>query len=167
MDHWTDIAFECGNRLRRLEKINARRPQGLEGRHGNDVRDWCQLGSFTIAQKAAVSDMFEVQAAKLEVQNGKSKKIKAFAKDMVKDHSASTDKLKAASAKEGVILPTGQDPERQQKLAALKPLRGVELDAAYASTQISVRTAAVALIDAYSKDGKGGALKAFAPKLTR
>lgn len=114
------------------------------------------------AAQAAVSDMFEIQAARLEIQNGESAKIKAFAKEMVKDHGASTAKLKAASAKDGVNLPDALDAEHQKKLDALKPLKGVELDAAYASTQISVHTAAVALFDAYSKDGKGGALKALA-----
>jgi putative membrane protein len=116
----------------------------------------------TFAEKVAVSDIFEIQAAKLEFENGKSTKIKAFASDMIKDHGESTAKLKTAAANDGVALPMRLDADHQKKLDALKPLKGVELDAAYASTQITVHTAAVAVFDAYSKNGKGGALKAFA-----
>jgi len=114
------------------------------------------------AQKAAISDLFEIEAAKLEIRNGESDKIKAFANEMVKDHSGSTHNLKDAAAKEGIKLPVTLDAKHQAKLEALKPLSGVQLDAAYASTQISVHIEAVALFGVYAKDGKGGPLKAFA-----
>jgi putative membrane protein len=53
------------------------------------------------ATKAAISDMFEIEAAKIEIQNGKSEKIKAFAEEMVKDHSGSTHNLMDAAARTG------------------------------------------------------------------
>lgn len=126
------------------------------------VSQAAELQPQSFAEKAAISDMFEIEAAKIEIQNGKSDKIKAFAEEMVKDHGGSTHNLMGAAAKEGIDLPKALDSKHQEKLDALKPLSGVQLDAAYASTQISVHTEAVALFDAYSKDGKGGPLKAFA-----
>jgi putative membrane protein len=114
------------------------------------------------AEKAAQSDKFEMEAAKLVLEKGKSDEIKAFANDMVKDHGHSTHNLKEAAAKDGVTLPPDLSPELREKLESLKPLSGPQLDAAYVSTQVSVHTEAVELFDKYSKDGEGGALKSFA-----
>ena len=114
------------------------------------------------AEKAAISDMFELEAAKIELKNGKSDKIRAFADMMAKDHAGSTQNLKDAAAKENVALPSRLDAAHQEKLDAIKPLTGVALDAAYASTQISAHTDAVALLEAYAKDGQSGPLKGFA-----
>jgi putative membrane protein len=116
------------------------------------------------AQKAAQSDMFEIGAAKLVLAKGKSDEVKTFAGAMVKDHGKSTQGLRDAAAKDGVKLPADMGPDLSKKLAALKPLKGPALDAAYVSTQVSVHTAAVELFDKYSKDGQGGALKSFAEK---
>jgi len=108
----------------------------------------------TFAGSAAMSDLFEIQAAKIEVQNGRSEKIKAFVEDMIKDHGQSTEKLNAAAAKDGVALPAALDAGHQKKLDALRALKGVKLDAAYASTQITMHFSAVALFGAYSKNGR-------------
>lgn len=113
-------------------------------------------------QKAGQSDMFEIEAAKLVLAEGKSDEVKAFAKDMVKDHGKSTQGLHDAAAKEGIALPSSIGPELSKKMDSLKPLKGPALDAAYVSTQVSVHTAAVELFENYSKDGRGGALKSFA-----
>lgn len=56
------------------------------------------------AEKAAQSDMFEMEAAKLVLEKGKSNEVKAFANKMVKDHGDSTHNLKEAAAKDGVTL---------------------------------------------------------------
>jgi putative membrane protein len=120
------------------------------------------LSPQQFTEKAAQSDMFELAAAKLVVEKGKSEKVNAFASDMLADYGESTKHLKEAAAKDGVSLPAAMGPELQKKLEALKPLTGVQLDAAYVSTQVSVHTDAVALFENYSKDGEGGALKSFA-----
>jgi putative membrane protein len=114
------------------------------------------------ADNAAQSDMFEMEAAKLVLEKGKSNEVKAFAKDMVKDHGHNTHNLKDAAAKDGVTLPPDLSPELREKLESLTPLSGPQLDAAYVSTQVSVHTEAVEVFDKYSKDGEGGALKSFA-----
>ena len=112
--------------------------------------------------KAARSDMFEIEASRIVLEKGKSDKVKTFAGDMVKDHGKSTHELSQAATKDGAKLPADMGPELMQKLEALKPLTGPALDAAYVSTQVSVHTDAAALFDKYSKDGQAGAVKSFA-----
>lgn len=116
----------------------------------------------TFAEKAAQSDMFEMEAAKLVLDKGESDEVKTFAGDMVKDHGKSTHGLHEAAKKDGATLPADMGPELTKKFESLKPLTGPALDAAYVSTQVSVHTDAVALFDRYSKDGQAGALKTFA-----
>lgn len=121
-----------------------------------------EMPAQTFAEKAAQSDMFEMEAAKLVLEKGTSDEVKAFAGDMVKDHGKSTHGLHEAASKDGVKLPANMGSDLTKKLEALKPLTGPALDAAYVSTQVSVHTDAVELFETYSKDGQAGALKAFA-----
>ena len=121
-----------------------------------------EMPAQAFAEKAAQSDMFEMEAAKLVLDKGSSDEVKTFAGDMVKDHGKSTHGLHDAAAKDGVKLPGDMGPELTKKYESLKPLSGPALDAAYISTQVSVHTDAVKLFDKYSKDGQAGALKSFA-----
>lgn len=124
---------------------------------------WTQeMPAQSFAEKAAQSDMFEMEAAKLILDKGMSDEVKVFAGDMVRDHGKSTQGLHDAAAKDGVRLPGEMGPELANKYDSLKPLSGPALDAAYVSTQVSVHTDAVELFEKYSKDGQAGALKSFA-----
>lgn len=123
-----------------------------------------ELDARTFATKAAQSDMFEHAAAELVIEKGHADHVKTFARDMVRDHGKSTQGLREAAASDGVSLPETMGPELEEKLAALKPLSGPQLDAAYVSTQVSVHTEAAELFDAYAMDGPSEALKNFAMK---
>lgn len=121
-----------------------------------------EMPAATFAQKAAQTDMFEMEAAKLVLAKGVSDEVKKFAGDMVKDHHRTTVDLKDAASKDGVQVPADISDDLRIKLDSLKPLNGPALDAADVSTQVSVYTEAVELFDKFAKDGQGGALKSFA-----
>lgn len=121
-----------------------------------------EISAQTFAEKAAQSDMFETESAKLALEKGKSEEVKTFAQTMMKDHGESTKALKEAAAKDGVKLPTEMGDDLKAKLESLKPLSGPQLDTAYISTQVAVHSDAVDLFDKYSKNGQAGAIKSFA-----
>lgn len=121
-----------------------------------------EMARQSFAQKAAQTDLFEMQAAKRVLEKGVSNEVKKFAGDMVKDHLRTTMDMKEAAAKDGVELPSDMGDELRKKYEAMKPLTGPTLDAAYVSTQVSVHADAVRLFDTFSKDGEGGALKSIA-----
>jgi len=114
------------------------------------------------AQKAAVSNMFEIEAAKIAVEKGRDETAKAFARDMISDHGKAAGELLKAADSQKITLPTALDVEHQKKLDALKAASTTDFDQAYLSTQVSAHEEAVILFDGYAKKGAAGALKSFA-----
>src|SRR5262245_33342015 len=74
-----------------------------------------------LIQKAAISDMFEIQAAQLATTRGNTA-VKAFARQMITDHRASTVALRAAlNGQTGLpALPTALDQDHQNMLDELR-----------------------------------------------
>jgi len=112
---------------------------------------------------AASSDMYEIEAGKLAQEQGKSQAVKDFGAMMVKDHTASTDKLKAAVAEAGagVSVPPAMLPKHQQQLDALRSA-GDNFDTLYAQQQQAAHQEALNLLTDQAQTGTVASLKAFA-----
>jgi predicted outer membrane protein len=121
-----------------------------------------EMKAVDFANTAAGSDAFEIQSSQLALQKSRNDKVKAFAEEMIKQHSQSTAKLKAAAQEAHIQVDATLPKELQSKLDALKTASGPTFDAAYLSAQISVHTKAAQLFGNFSKDGEGGPIKAFA-----
>jgi len=117
------------------------------------------------AQKAYMSNMFEIEAAKIEISMGRAVDAKQFAQDMLRDHSRAAPPLADAAKRDGVTVLQVLDAEHQQKLAAIRHSDPTNLDQAYISTQVTVHQQAYEMFLAYAKDGPDGALKNFATRL--
>ena len=119
------------------------------------------------ADTAARSDAFEIAAAKLALTNASSDKVKGFAGDMIKAHTESTTKIKAASAKASPAITP--DPtltgEQNDDLADLGKLKGAEFDKAYIAGQIDAHDDALELMQSFAKDGDVAPLKAAAGEI--
>ena len=114
--------------------------------------------------QAASSDMYEIAAAKLAQQMGKSEQLKSFAAMMVKDHTQSTAELKAAVAKaSGLMMPTAMQAEQQAQLDALKNA-GDNFATLYAQQQVGAHQAALMLLQDQANSGTVAPLKDFAAK---
>jgi len=111
----------------------------------------------------AASDMFEIEAGRLAQEMGKSQKVKDFGAMMVKDHTASSDKLKAAVAQAGGDLALAPEltPAQQGNLEQLRSA-GENFDLVYAQQQVSAHDMALQLLRAQAQSGTVGALKTFA-----
>lgn len=118
----------------------------------------------TFANTAASSDMFEVEASRLAATKAVSAKTKRFAEQMIKAHTESTTKLKAAAASASpAITPVPQlTTTQQQTLHALGAKSGAEFDTAYAQAQVDAHQAALETLKAYSLAGDVPTLKAYA-----
>lgn len=116
------------------------------------------------AQKAALSNTFEIEAAKLVLDRGRDPAAKTFAADMISDHERAGVALANAAGEEHVQLAAGLDDEHFQKLEALKSSSDKDFDQAYLSTQVSAHEDAVRLFENYAKNSPGGPLKSFAEK---
>ena len=127
----------------------------------------CGAPSTTdFVQKAAMSDMYEVEAGKIATQKGQTAPVKGFAEMMVDAHSKTTEELKGiiASEKINVDLPTKLDAKHQKLIDDLNAASSADFDSTYAKQQVDGHQEAVDLFDSYAKKGNNAALKAFAQK---
>lgn len=111
----------------------------------------------------ASSDMYEIEAGRLAGQLGSGQEVKDFGAMMVRDHTASSDKLKAAVANGGAqqTVPAAMLPKHQQLLAALRNA-GDAFDSVYLQQQAAAHQEALALLQGQGDSGTVEPLKAFA-----
>jgi putative membrane protein len=80
---------------------------------------------------AAGDGLAEVKIGHLAETKAGSSAVKAFAIDMVRDHSKANDELKTIAKKKGVELPKKLDPEHAELYAKLSKASGAEFDKTY------------------------------------
>jgi putative membrane protein len=114
--------------------------------------------------KAAASDMYQLEAAKIALKRSTNAQVKAFAQMMVDGHTMTTDGLKAAIAASGQTLapPTALPADLQDKIDDLNKAGNDDFDKTYADDQVDVHQATLNLLQRYAQDGDVAALKTFA-----
>ena len=127
----------------------------------------CGAPSATdFVQKAAMSDMYEVEAGQIAGQKGQSAPVKGFGQMMVDAHSKTTEELKGivASEKIKIDLPTKLDAKHKKLIDDLNAASNEDFDKTYAKQQVDGHQEAVDLFDSYAKKGDNTAFKQFAQK---
>ena len=113
--------------------------------------------------KAAMTDMFEIQAGQLASTRAQNADIKAFARTMVHDHRATTAQLTTiVHGVDGVTLPTALDDEHTSLLNDLRNASAADFDQKYVDQQTHAHANALDLMQNYSQHGDNSALQAFA-----
>jgi putative membrane protein len=113
--------------------------------------------------KAAIANMFEIKTSEQAVKTSKNADVLAFARMMIKDHTAAGKKFETAvGVASGLTPPAALDDDHQKKLDDLATRTGADFDKAYVDIQQSAHADAVNLFDDYSKNGKDAALQTFA-----
>jgi putative membrane protein len=116
-------------------------------------------------KEVAISDMFEIDSNKLGQEKGNAPE-KAFASQMVTDHTKTSAELKAmvSSGKVKADLPTALDSSHQSKLDKLKGESGKDFSSDFDSYQVSAHKDAVSLFERYAKGGDNADVKDWAGK---
>ncbi|TIX61948.1 MAG: DUF4142 domain-containing protein, partial [Mesorhizobium sp.] len=112
---------------------------------------------------------FEIQSSRLAEEKASSDDIKAFAREMIADHTKAGEDFKAALSQgqtTASIKPAGPalGPKEQQMLGELKSASGKAFDQKYIKMQTDAHKEAVALFSTYAKSGDDPAMKEFAKK---
>lgn len=112
---------------------------------------------------------FEIQSSRLAQEKSPSADVKAFAGQMIADHTKAAEDLKAALSQgqtTASIKPAGPglQPKEQQLLDELKGLDGKDFDRKYIEMQTDAHKEAVALFSTYANSGDDPAMKEFAKK---
>jgi putative membrane protein len=113
---------------------------------------------------AAISDMYEIQAAKIAARSSSNADVKAFAAHMIQDHSRSAAKLQALLGKGDIhaTAPPDLDERRKVLLDNLNAAKPEDFDKTYVDQQVAAHQEAVTLFKGYADHGDNNALKAFA-----
>jgi putative membrane protein len=116
--------------------------------------------------KAADSDMFEIQSSELALQKHPDRDTRPFASKMIKDHTKTSKQLQSlvSSGKVKAELPTTIDADHQRKLDELRGLNGKQFDDAYDKAQLEGHEEAVGLFRTYAQNGDNKDLKRWAAK---
>lgn len=105
-----------------------------------------------IAHIVVTANQIDVDAGKLAESRSQNKEVKAFARQMVTDHTA-VNKQAAALAKKLGVTPEDNDTSRSLKQGAadaakkLKGLKGAEFDRAYVENEVGYHQAVLDAID--------------------
>lgn len=122
-------------------------------------------GVKTYVEKAALGDMFEVEASKIALERSKVEPVKAFAKMMVDGHTATSAELKPLAEAAHVAPPTALDDDHLKKLEDLRTAKDQDFDDVYIDQLTAAHHAALDLHKDYANNGKDAALQAFAAKV--
>ena len=107
---------------------------------------------------------YEIEAAKIAEQKAQSADVKAFAKMMVRDHTALGNEAKPVIAKSGKTAPASLDQRRQGFLDNLKAAGPQDFDKAYMDQQVAAHKETLSLLNGYAQNGDNADLKGLATK---
>lgn len=123
------------------------------------------------ADKKAIMDMgmanmAEVEAGKMAVTKSQSADVKAFAQQMIDDHSKALTEVQALAQAKGVTLPTELDAKHKAMAAKLDKLSGDKFDKEYMKNAgVSDHKTVHAMLMKDQKAAKDADVKALAGKM--
>ena len=123
------------------------------------------VGDAKILKDMAMANMAEVEGGKLAQSKSQSSEVKAFAQQMIDDHTANLNEVKALAQARGVTLPTEPDAKHKAMAAKLEKMSGDAFDKAYMKQAgVQDHKAVHAKLMAASKKAKDPEVKALVDK---
>ncbi len=111
---------------------------------------------------AAQDGMAEVQLATLAQTNARSPRVKAFASEMIKDHSAADDQLMKIAQAKGITPPTDLNDMQNQQKTMLTAEKGAKFDRDYMHGQVADHQAMLQAFQNEAQNGQDPDIKAYA-----
>jgi predicted outer membrane protein len=122
-------------------------------------------GDEKILKDMAMANMAEVEGGKLAQSKSQSTEVKAFAQQMIDDHTANLNEVKTLAQARGVTLPTEPDAKHKAMAAKLEKMSGDAFDKAYMKQAgVQDHKTVHAKLKAASKKAKDPEVKALVDK---
>jgi putative membrane protein len=115
-------------------------------------------------KKAAAGGLAEVKLSELAGERASDPKVKAFAAQMVTDHTQANNELKPIADANKIPVPTKLQGESEVAYKHLEKLSGAKFDAAYVKVMVSDHDKTVSAFEDASSKVKNPDLKAFIDK---
>jgi putative membrane protein len=121
-------------------------------------------GVTNFVEKAALSDMYEIEASKLALERSKVQAVKDYAQKMIDAHTATSTEMKTLASAAMVTPPSALDNDHSGKLDALRNASVEDFDDVYIDQQTEAHENALNLMKDFASNGKDAGLQAFAQK---
>jgi putative membrane protein len=102
-------------------------------------------------EKAAISNMAEIQLSQMAADHSQNAEVKQFAQTMVDEHTKALEQLKQAASAANVTLPTDLDKKHQKAKDKLSKLNGAAFDKEYMNAMVDDHKDAAKLLKSESK----------------
>jgi putative membrane protein len=117
-------------------------------------------------KQLAQANIAEIEAGRIALDKSQNSEVKAFAQQMIDDHSNGLREVMSVAQSKGVVLPTEPDAKHKAMGKKLKRLSGDAFDREYAAQAgISDHRATHAYVQKVQSDAKDADVKALASKL--
>ena len=123
------------------------------------------LPDAVFVRQFTMANNTELAEARYVIRRTDNPVVRYFAQHMIDDHSTAAVKLSEAARELSprvALGPNAMSPDQQLQFADLRSLDEPRLDAIYMRDQIADHNAAIALLDAETKNGTAPGLRAFA-----
>ncbi len=128
----------------------------------NGTEGSMKLDKAGFAAAAASSNQLEITTSQMALKRAQSPEVKAFAQQMVTDHTKAGQMFATAAQQDGVTIPDQLQPKHASMVSQLESASDADFDRAYIDVQTAAHTEAVALFRSYSDAPDSEPLGTFA-----
>jgi putative membrane protein len=112
------------------------------------------------AMASAQSDAYEIAAGRVAEAEAQDSRVREFAKQMIQDHTKTSEALKAAVSKSGLPPPPNTpNTDQARMLYGLQSLKGQDFDREYIVQQVVAHQGALTVEEQYANSGGDANLK--------
>jgi putative membrane protein len=106
------------------------------------------------------ASQYEIDAARVVLAQSRTPGVRAFAQEMIEDHTRALASMRQAATASGLPEPpAAMSSDQASLLAALQSNRGADFDKLYARQQILAHSQALAVEQSYASAGPDGKLR--------
>ncbi len=148
-----------------LEPAMAQQSSQPQQRPAAERNTVAKMDSTKFVKEAAVTDAFEIEAAKIALEKSRNDGVRRFAQHMIDEHTKMSAQLKSAAGNQRAA--TGEpaaeiDRAHRAKLDDLRKESGANFDRKYMEMQVQGHQQAAKLFENYSRNGDDAGLKKVA-----
>lgn len=129
------------------------------------VTEEVDAGVINFVEKATLSNMYEIEAAKIALERSKVQSIRDFAQAMLDGHTTALTELRPLSSAALVTPPTQLDNSFTSQLEQLRTASVEDFDDNYLDQQTEAHENTLNLLNDFSANGRDAGLQGFARKM--
>jgi putative membrane protein len=112
------------------------------------------------ASDAVQASQYEIVAAQVALAQSQTSSVRAFAEEMIADHTRAQEAMTTAAIASGLPAPPlAMNSDEAHLVAALQGVRGADFDKLYARQQVLAHSQALAVEQSYASAGGDGNLR--------